>query len=63
MTGFLSGVSNIFAAYLDLLKALPNIITRLRWFLAGLWLMIRRGFRRPPCSRSWVVGRNSSLAA
>ena len=48
MKGFLSGLSNIFTAYLDLLKALPNIITKLLWFLAGLWRAIRHGFRRPP---------------
>ena len=48
MKGFLSGLFNIFSAYFDLLKSLPNLFTKLLWFLAGLWRAILHGFHRPP---------------
>jgi len=48
MSAFLRGLSKFFKSLFDLVQVLPGLITKLGWFLAGLWTAIRRCFRRPP---------------
>jgi len=48
MKSFLQGLVQVFKAFLEVFKLLPTFITKLPWFLNGLWRAIRRCFRRPP---------------
>ena len=48
MKSFLQGLADFLKALAQVLKSLPAYVLRIRRFLCGLWLAIRRGFHRPP---------------
>lgn len=47
MNSFFKGLAKIFKTYLEFLKLLPSLITKLLFFLRGLWKALMRCFRRP----------------